>query len=91
MPVKSPFTAEQRIWIVKQFSVLKSSTLVRRAYRREFLKINLKAVPHPKQFQRVLAKFEASGDVGDTKPKVKPEDCIPQAEVQSVADFFKKH
>ena len=61
----SPFSPEQRIWIVKNFGDLKSATLVRRAFRIEFKVNSPSKLPHQKQFSRVIEKFEACGDVGD--------------------------
>ena len=61
---------------------------MQRAYRVGFPDINPKTIPHQKQFERVLNRFEASGDISDVRPNPKREDCIPQADVQAVRDFF---
>ena len=65
----SPFSPDQRIWIVKKFGELKSATLVRRAFRIEFKVNSPSKLPHQKQFSRVIEKFEACGDVGDPETK----------------------
>ena len=40
------------------------------------------------QFQRVLDKFDASGDVGDPQVKPRVGDSVPQCDVQAVKDYF---
>ena len=42
----SPFSPDQRIWIVKKFGELKSATLVRRAFRIEFKVNSPSKLPH---------------------------------------------
>ena len=87
----SPFSADLRIWIAKKFGEVKSATLVKRAFQREFPRTDPRKVPHQRQFSRVIEKFEASGDVGDPKVKRKPSDTVPQCDVKAVEDFsFKK-
>ena len=85
----SQFVQQERILIIKQFGVLRSSTLVRRAFRVEF-KIKPRDLPHQKQLSRVLHKFEACGDVGDPQVKRRPSDSdsVPQHDVKAVEDFF---
>ena len=61
----SPFTFEERKWIILKFGELKSATLVRRAFQKQFPKSSPRDVPNRKQFQRVLEQFNGSGDVGD--------------------------
>ena len=61
----SPFTFEERKWIILKFSELKSATLVRRAFQKQFPKSSPRDVPNRKQFQRVLEQFNGSGDVGE--------------------------
>ena len=87
----SPFSPDQRIWIVKKFGELKSATLVRRAFRIEFKVNSPSKLPHQKQFSRVIEKFEACGDVGDPETKRKPSDGVPQNDVKAVQDFFSKN
>ena len=84
----SPFTFEERKWIILKFGELKSATLVRRAFQKQFPKSSPRDVPNRKQFQRVLEQFNGSGDVGEAKPKhnvkllnVQPE--IAQSCIQS--------
>ena len=86
----SPFSADLRIWIVKKFGEVKSATLqlVRRAFQREFPRIDPKKLPHQRLFSRVIEKIEASCDVGDPKVKRKPWDTVPQCDVKSVMEFF---
>lgn len=86
-----PFSREERIWIVLKFGEVKSATLVRRAFQKKFPSPNPKDVPHRKVFARVLEKFEGCGDVGDPKPKFKPAESIPAAEVQAVEEYFNLH
>lgn len=83
-----PFSSDERIWIVKKFGEVKSATLVRRAFQREFPRISPRNVPHRRQFFRVIEKFEASGDVGDPKVKRKPSETVPQCDVEAVEKFF---
>ena len=59
----SPFTFEERKWIILKFGELKSATLVRRAFQKQFPKSSPRDVPNRKQFQRVLEQFNGSGDV----------------------------
>ena len=66
----SPFTFEERKWIILKFGELKSATLVRRAFQKQFPKSSPRDVPNRKQFQRVLEQFNGSGDVGEAKPKL---------------------
>ena len=89
MPGKaSPFSSEQRIWIVTKFAELKSATLVRQAFRREFA-IHIKHhIPNDKQFKRVIEKFNGCGDVSDPKPKPKPDEKVPLSDVQAIKDYF---
>ena len=61
----SPFTFEERKWIILKFGELKSATLVRRAFQKQFPKSSPRDVPNRKQFQRVLEQFNGSGDVGE--------------------------
>ena len=63
----SPFTFEERKWIILKFGELKSATLVRRAFQKQFPKSSPRDVPNRKQFQRVLEQFNGSGDVGEAK------------------------
>ena len=87
----SPFLADEIIWIVNKFGEVKSATLVRRAFQREFPRSDPRKVPHQRQFSRVIEKFKASGDVGDPKIKRKPSDTVPQCDVRAVEElFFKK-
>ena len=89
MPGKaSPFSAEQRIWIVTKFAELKSATLVRRAFRKEFAIQNNHHIPNDKQFKRVVEKFNGCGDVNDPKPKPKPDEKVPSSDVQAIKDYF---
>ena len=80
----SPFTFEERKWIILKFGELKSATLVRRAFQKQFPKSSPRDVPNRKQFQRVLEQFNGSGDVGEAKPKHNVKDSVPQADT----DFF---
>ena len=76
----SPFTFEERKWIILKFGELKSATLVRRAFQKQFPKSSPRDVPNRKQFQRVLEQFNGSGDVGEAKPKHNVKDSVPQAD-----------
>ena len=40
------------------------------------------------QFQRVLEKFNGSGDVGEAKPKHNVKDSVPQADIDAVQEYF---
>lgn len=86
---ESPFTQEQRIWIVKAFGEHKSATLVRRSFMKSFPVENHKSVPHAYQFTRVLNKFNECGDVGSVKVKIPVGNGVPRDHVQAVADYFK--
>ena len=87
MPGKSsPFSSEQRIWIITKYAELKSTIAVRRAFRKEFKVSSPSLVPHPWQFKRVIEKFNDCGDIGD--PKLKPGANIPPGDIQAVEDFF---
>ena len=88
---RSPFSEQERIWIVKKFGELKSATLVRRAFHIEFSKTNPKSIPKQNQFDRVLRKFEDSGDVGDPQVKRKLSESVPPDHVKAVADFFARN
>ena len=72
----SPFTFEERKWIILKFGELKSATLVRRAFQKQFPKSSPRDVPNRKQFQRVLEQFNGSGDVGEAKPKHNVKDSV---------------
>ena len=61
----SPFTFEEKKWIILKFGELKSATLVRRAFQKQFPKSRPRDVPNREQFQRVLEQFNGSGDVGE--------------------------
>ena len=87
----SPFSQDQRIWIVEKFGHLKSATLVRRAFRIEFKVSSPSNLPHRKQFSRVIEKFEACGHVGSPECKRKPSDMVPQNDVKAVQDFFSRN
>ena len=84
----SPFSEEERIWITKKFGELKSATKVRRAFRLSFPERDHNSIPKQMQFQRVLDKFDASGDVGDPQVKPRVGDSVPQCDVQAVKDYF---
>ena len=84
----SPFSEVERIWIIKKFGELKSATKVRRAFRLSFPKRDHNLIPNRKQFQRVLEKFDANGDVGDPHVKPRVGDSVPQCDVQAVRDYF---
>ena len=89
MPGKaSPFSAEQRIWIVTKFVELKSATLVRRAFWKEFAIQNNHHIPNDKQSKSIIEKFNGCGDVSDPKPKPKPDEKVPSADVQAFKDYF---
>ena len=89
MPGKSsPFSPEQRIWIVTKYAELKSTIAVRRAFCKEFKVSSPSLVPRPWQFKRVIEKFNDCGDIGDPKPKLKPGANIPPGDIQAVEDFF---
>ena len=85
----SLFSQEERVWIVKKFGELKSPSKVRRAFRKSFPKQNPKSIPTPPwQFQRVLKRFDASGDVRDPHVTPRVGDGIHQCNVQAVKDYF---
>ena len=84
----SPFTFEERKWIILKFGELKSATLVRRAFQKQFPKSSPRDVPNRKQFQRVLEQFNGSGDVGEAKPKHNVKDSVPQADTDAVQEYF---
>ena len=67
-----------------KFGELKSATLVRRAFQKQFPKSSPRDVPNRKQFQRVLEQFNGSGDVGEAKPKHNVKDSVPQADTDNV-------
>ncbi len=47
MPVSgSPSSEQERIWVVTTFEELKSTNLVRRAFRKEISKTNPKSIHH---------------------------------------------
>ena len=46
----SPFTFEERKWIILKFGELKSATQVRRAFQKQFPKSNPRDVPNRMQF-----------------------------------------
>ncbi len=52
-----PFSEQELIWILKTFGELRPATLVRRVFRKEFSKTNLKYIPHKYQFDRVLGRL----------------------------------
>ena len=89
MPGKaSPFSAEQRIWIVTKFAELKSATLARQAFRKEFaIQIN-HHIPNDKQFNWVIEKCNGCDYVSDPKPKPKPDEKVPLSDVQAIKDYF---
>ena len=85
----SPFTFEERKWIILKFIELKSATLVRRAFQKQFPRSNPRDVPNRMQFQRVLEKFNGSGDVGEAKPKHNVKDSVPQADIDAVQEYLR--
>ena len=80
----SPFTVEERKWIILKFGELKSPILVRRAFRKQFSKVSQRDIPDVRQFARVLAKFNACGDIGDSKPKNDVKESVPQPDIDAV-------
>ncbi len=46
----SPYSEQEKIWIVKTFGELKSSTLVRHAFRKKFSKTNPKPIHRKYKF-----------------------------------------
>ena len=80
----SPFTVEERKWIILKFGEVKSPILVRRSFQKHFPKANHKNVPDVKQFVRVLTMFNSSGDIGDSKPKHNVKDSVPKPDIDAV-------
>ena len=80
----SPFTVEERKWIILKFGELKSPILVRRAFRKQFPKVSPRDIPDVRQFFRVLEKFNACGDIGDSKPKNDTKESVPQPDIDAV-------
>ena len=57
----SPFSTEESIFIIPKFGELKNTTLIRRAFRKEFYLKNPRQVPQFTQFQSTgTAKFMAT-------------------------------
>ena len=87
----SPFSLQERIFIVNKFAELKSISDVKRVFRLRFYPKNPRAVPTYMAFQRVVNKFGSCGDVGDPKPERLHRHFVPVEDVRAVEDFFKKN
>ena len=60
------FTTKQNIWIVTNYGEFKSSTALRREFRKQF-KLSPRQLPHSYAFFRVINRFIASDDVSSSK------------------------
>ena len=87
----SPFSLEERIFIVNKFAELKSISDVKRVFRLRLYPKNPRAVPTYMAFQRVVNKFGSCGDVGDPKPERLRRNFVPEEDVRAVEDFFRRN
>ena len=65
---KSPFTAAQEQEIIFCFGELKSATLVRRWFCKQYPNIPHYNVPQARQFVRIIERFKRSNSTQHAKP-----------------------
>ena len=87
----SPFSLEERIFIVNKFAELKSISDVKPVFRLRFYPKNPRAVPTYMAFQRVVNKFGSCCDEGDPTPECLRQNFVPKEDVRAVEDFFRRN
>ena len=85
----SPFTKEQKSWVVTKFSELKSIALVKRSFRQQFCPRKPRRVPRPNAFHRLIERFERERATWPSVPSGRS--STADEEVEKVKVFFEEN